>query len=340
MYKFRHRADTTDIMKKFRLLCVFLCFVLCIFFFAPPITISSAEERENVLIGGFPIGISMDVGGLLVESVNGVTTDYGTVYVHGIERGDIIKSINGIKTTSVDDIYDNITEGEIKLSILRGKNESEITVRPIVESFSGKPRLGIKIKDKIYGVGTCTFVRENGTYAALGHEIYDGETGVKLSECSGSVHACKILGIKKGSRGEAGGILASIVESNLYGTVTCNNNFGISGRFDAAVPYAESVPLASRSEVTAGPAKIRTTVEKEPEYFDIEIIKATRQIGRKEKGIVFRVTDKRLLSISGGVVRGMSGSPIIQNGKIVGAVTHVFLNDFTKGYGVYADCLN
>lgn len=328
-------------MKKIRIaVCVFLCFVFSIFLFAPPVTVSRAEDGERVLIGGFPIGISMSVGGLLVENVTGITTDYGTAYVEGIERGDIIKSINGVEVSSVDDIYNNITESDVKLKILRGGAENEIIVRPIVEAYSGKPRLGIKIKDKIYGVGTCTFVRSDGSYAALGHEIYDGETGVRLCDCIGTVHACNILGIKKGARGEAGAILASIVTNKQFGTVTVNNNFGISGRFDAEVPYSESIPLASRSEICLGPATIRTSIEKEPEYFDIEIVKAARQSGRKEKGLVFRVTDKRLLSVTGGVVRGMSGSPIIQNGKIVGAVTHVFLNDFTKGYGVYADCLN
>lgn len=328
-------------MKKFRLaVCVFLCFVLSIVFFAPPVPIPSAENGEKVTVGGFPIGIAIDVNGLLVESVTGVTTEYGTAYVEGIRRGDIIKSINGTKVTTIDDIFNNITDGSVILTIVRGGEQKEITVHPINEAFSGKPRLGIKIKEKIYGVGTCTFVRSDGSYAALGHEIYDADTGVRFSDCSGKIHGCKILGIKKGSRGEAGGILASITENVVYGTVSVNNNFGISGLFDSEVPYAESMAVASRDEVTVGPAKIRTCIESEPEYFDIEIIKATRQPYRREKGMVFRVTDKRLLSKTGGVVRGMSGSPIIQNGKVVGAVTHVFLNDFTKGYGVYADFLN
>ncbi|MCH5350462.1 MAG: hypothetical protein J1F39_00640 [Clostridiales bacterium] len=308
--------------------------------FAPTVAVPSAESGEKVIVGGFPIGIAIDVGGLLVESVTGVSTDYGTAYVEGLQRGDIIKSINGTKITNIDDIFNNITNDDVNITIVRGGEEREITVRPITEAFSGKPRLGIKVKEKIYGVGTCSFVRSDGSYAALGHEIYDGDTGVRLPQSGGKIHSCKILGIKKGTRGEAGGILASITENVVYGTVTVNNNYGIAGKFEAEVPFAESLPLASRDEVTVGPAKIRTSIENGPEYFDIEIIKAARQSARREKGIVFRVTDKRLLSLTGGVVRGMSGSPIIQNGKVIAAVTHVFLNDFTKGYGVYADFLN
>lgn len=302
---------------------------------------TTKAEGDYAYVGGFPIGIVLDVGGLLVESVTGVETEYGTAYAEGLNRGDIIKSIDGVEIDSCDDITEMLDGSTVHLVVVRGGKNVEIDVTPITEEFTGKPKLGVKIKDKLYGIGTVSFVRENGKYAALGHEIYDAETNTHLPFSGGRICACKVVGIKHGERGEAGAILASIAADKSYGSIACNNNFGIAGTMDAVPSLAgERLPIADRSEVKPGYAQIRTTVDGVPQFYDIEIIKATKQLGRREKGIIFRVTDKKLLKITGGVVRGMSGSPVIQNGKIIGAVTHVMLNDFTKGYAVYADCLN
>ncbi|MCH5165761.1 MAG: hypothetical protein J1G01_05110 [Clostridiales bacterium] len=328
-------------MKKLRVIvCALLAFLFCFTVSNPTIAFADNGEREKVYVGGFPIGISIDVGGLLVESVTGVETEYGYVNVDGLQQGDIILSIDGIDVTSVEDISELLTSDVVTVDLLRGGDKISVEIKPVLESYSMKPRLGVKIKDRIYGVGTVTFVREDGRFTALGHEIYDGDTGVHIPFSGGHIHACKILGVKRGKRGEAGAILASIMPEKEYGTVVCNNNFGIAGKFEYDFDKSELLTLARRDEVRTGGAKIKTAVNGKPEYFDVEIIKAMRQSGRKEKGMVFRITDKRLLEMTGGIVRGMSGSPIIQNGKVIGAVTHVFLNDFTKGYGVYADFLN
>lgn len=300
---------------------------------------SAVVSGERAYVGGFPIGISLDVGGLLVDGVTGVETEYGVAHVDGLKRGDIIKKINGKDVDEVDDVRDMLDTEVVTVELIRGGKTEVVEVRPLVEVYSGKPRLGIRIKDKIYGVGTVTFVRENGEYAALGHEIYDSDTDTHIPFCSGKICGCKILGIKKGKKGEAGALLGSLTEAER-GTITCNNRFGIAGQYTESCPAEDMVTVADRSEVHPGPAKIRTTVDGTPETFDIEIIKASRRQGRNEKSIVFRVTDMRLIGMTGGVVRGMSGSPILQNGKLVGAVTHVFLNDFTKGYGIYVDSLN
>lgn len=325
-------------MKKFRL-CFSVLLIAVLFLLFSPIG-APAYAQTEVYVGGFPVGISLDVGGLLVESVTGVETEYGTAYVEGIEKGDIITKLGGVKVESIDDMQDLIRDEETEIELLRSGESIMIKVKPIVEAFTDRPRLGIKIKDKIYGIGTVSLVRKDGSYAALGHEIYDGETSTHMLTSRGKIHACKILGIKQGNKSEAGALLASIIADTDYGTISCNNTFGISGKYTADIPDKELMPLADRSEVKPGAAKIKTTIADKPEYFDIEIIKASKQTGKKEKGIVFRVTDERLLKATGGVVRGMSGSPIVQDGKLVGAVTHVFLSDFTKGYGVYADCLN
>ena len=301
---------------------------------------TAAVAGERAYVGGFPIGISLDVGGLLVDGVTGVETEYGTAHVDGFKKGDIIIKINGEVVSSVDDVQNAINSETVSVELLRGGKTEVVEIHPVVEAYSGKPRLGVRIKDKIYGVGTVTFVRENGEYAALGHEIYDSETDTHIPFCSGKIYGCKILGIKKGEKGEAGALLGSLVEGAERGTIDCNNNFGIAGKYTESCSDDDLVRIADRSEVRPGPAQIRTTINEKPETFDIEIIKAAKRHGRNEKSIVFRVTDKRLINLTGGVVRGMSGSPILQNGKLVGAVTHVFLNDFTKGYGIYADCLN
>lgn len=327
-------------MKKLRVvLCAFLALLFCVAVLPVGKSYVYADTGESVYLGGYPIGISIDVGGLLVESVTGVETEYGIAAVEGIKKGDIIKRIDGKTVSDVDDITEMITSDDaVKIDLSRDGVDMSFEVKPIIEEFSQKPRLGIKIKDMIYGVGTVTFVRENGSFTALGHEISNG--GDKIPFAGGHIHACKVVGIKRGDKGEAGALLASLAPDKVYGTVVCNNSFGIAGMYTGNFDKSERVAVARRDEVHSGAAKIKTSVNGTSEYYDIEIIKATHQSSRKEKGLVIRVTDKRLLGLTGGVVRGMSGSPILQDGKLVGAVTHVFLNDFTKGYGVYAEFMN
>lgn len=326
-------------MKKIRVLLSVVCalvFCFCITRYVP----TAYADTQTVFVGGYPIGISVDIDGLLVESVVGVETEYGMAAVEGLYRGDIIKKLNGVDVETIDDITEKLSGDPIKLEIVRDGGNIEISVTPVVEAYTLKPKLGIKIKEKIYGVGTVTFVRSDGKYSALGHEMCDGELGMKVPFDGGHIHACKVLGVKRGTKNEAGAIVATLLPEKVYGSVTCNNSFGISGEYDVKFDKTKPMRLATRDEVKPGAATIRTSVGGEPEEFEIEIIKASKQSERNEKGMVFRVTDKRLLELTGGIVRGMSGSPIIQNGKIVGAVTHVFLNDFTKGYGIYADFLN
>ncbi|MCH5162999.1 MAG: SpoIVB peptidase [Clostridiales bacterium] len=329
-------------MKNLRV-CLLIVFamLLCVAFvpieYPFQVRTASAVASERVYIGGFPIGITLDVGGLLVDGVTGVETEFGTARIDGFKKGDIIKKINGKDVRSVDDVQLALGEDVATVELIRDGKTITIEVRPLIEAYSERPRLGIRIKDKIYGVGTVTFVRQNGEYAALGHEIYDADTDTHIPFDSGKIYGCKILGIKKGVKGEAGALLGSIVEGDERGTISRNDKFGIAGTYTENRPDDDIVEVADRAEVRPGHAKIRTTIDDEPRMFDIEIIKASRWPGRNEKSLVFRVTDKKLIGLTGGVVRGMSGSPIIQNGKLVGAVTHVFINDPTRGYGILID---
>lgn len=328
-------------MKKFRLVC---CAVIALFLCIAVLPAygrgyAYADTYDHVYLGGYPIGISIDVGGLLVESVTGVETEYGLAAVEGIKKGDIIKKIDGKTVQHADDISEIITTADtIKIDLSRNGVDMCMDVKPIIEQYSQKPRLGIKIKDMIYGIGTVTFVREDGRFAALGHEI--SNDGCSIPFAGGHIHACKVVGVKRSGKGEAGALLASLSAEKVFGSVCCNNSFGIAGKYDIDFDKSEKVQIASRDEVRSGAAKIKTCVNGSSEYYDVEIVKASHQSSRKEKGMVIRITDRRLLDITGGVVRGMSGSPILQNGKLIGAVTHVFLNDFTKGYGIYAEFMN
>lgn len=326
-----------------RAVAVFLFVVvllLSVFVFGEHSFAFAYVDGECVYAGGYQVGISVDIDGLLVESVTSVETDYGLAAVEGIEKGDIIKKVNGVAVDCFDDITGALTDAAAEIELLRGDEYLKVTVTPVPEAYTGKPRLGVKLKDKIYGVGTVTFVDKNGNFVALGHEIYDGETGVHVPFDGGSIHSCKVLGIKKGSKTEAGALIATLVPEKIIGKLNCNNDFGVAGTYTGKYDKSEKMPIAHRDEVKPGAAVVRVAVNGAIEEYDIEIIKAAKQTERKEKGLVFKVTDKRLLESTGGIVRGMSGSPIIQGGKIVAAVTHVFLNDHTKGYGVYADFLN
>lgn len=327
-------------MKKLRrVLCAFFALFICVALLPIGTGYAYADTDGDVYIGGYPIGISIDIDGLLIESVTGVETEYGIAAVEGLRKGDIIKKIDGKAVNDIDDISEIITTADaVKIDLSRNGVDMSLEVKPMIEAFSQKPRLGVKIKDVIYGVGTVTFVRDDGSYAALGHEI--SAEGGSIPFDGGHIHACKVVGVKRGAKGEAGALLASISPDKIYGSVCCNNSFGIAGKFETDFIKGEKVALAKRGEVHAGAAKIKTSVNGESQYYDVEIIKASHQSSRKEKGMVIRITDKRLLDLTGGVVRGMSGSPIVQNGKLVGAVTHVFLNDFSKGYGVYSEFMN
>lgn len=325
-------------MKKLRVLLLAVI-MLAVFALGFPVPTAYADSG-NVYVGGYQIGISVDIDGLLVESVTGVETEYGLAAVDGLYKGDIIKKINGVGVDSYDDVANALTAEKTEIELIRGGSTVTVEVVPVTEAYSDKPRLGITLKDKIYGVGTVTFVREDGSFVALGHEIYDSESNVHVPFAGGNIHSCKVLGVKRGTRHEAGALIATLVPDKIIGTVECNNGFGVAGKYTGKYDKSYSLPLGSRADVKPGAAVIRTSIGGKPEEYAIEIIKASKQPDRKEKGIVFRVTDKRLLDSTGGIVRGMSGSPIIQDGKVVAAVTHVLLNDYTKGYGLYADFLN
>jgi stage IV sporulation protein B len=303
------------------------------------------RKKEEVYIGGTPIGITLGAEGLIIAGKNDVITKSGVVSPAvgaDISGGDILLSVNGFKTKRPEDIAAALkgNNGErVTLKLKRGGNEFEERIRPAEDSLTGLKRLGLIVKTDIMGIGTLTYIKADGRYGALGHQIADAETGLKdLSD--GDIYGCTIIGVVKGERNKAGELRGLINKSAApIGTIDKNNHFGIFG--EAAEPLSETlekVEVGGKYSVKPGKAEIRTTVLGDtPERYDIEIVKTNFQGEKSEKGMIIRVTDDRLLKNTGGILQGMSGSPIIQDGKLVGAVTHVFINDPTKGYGMYID---
>ncbi|MDR3217081.1 MAG: PDZ domain-containing protein [Clostridiaceae bacterium] len=305
-------------------------------------------EGEEVYLGGTPLGIEMNREGLEITSVTEVITDKGAelpLRNCGVLPGDVLLSVNGVKIMSVSDIrkaLDGNPGTAVTLKISRGDTKFECNAVPAKDALTGKMMLGIQVQSDINGIGTLTFIRKNGRYGALGHMI--SSDGGDLS--AGVIYPAVINGVKKGEKGATGALMGTFSKSKALGSVDTNSGFGLYGNYTALKSADDgantvglpSVKVAGRGSVTAGKAYIYTTISGDtPKFYEIQIVKASQQNTPAEKGLVLSVTDERLKNISGGIVQGMSGSPIVQNDRLVGAVTHVFTNDPLKGFGIYAE---
>jgi len=305
-----------------------------------------AEKNEYVYISGSPVGFCLQSDGVVVIAVGLVESSVGKVSPcegQDILPGDVLVSINGIRISSACDIEKIVNENDcesFEILFIRNKHLSVKHIVPAVDEKSGKARLGLWIRDSLSGVGTLTFVTEKNRFGALGHTMCDSDTGTILPVLLGKMYQCNIAGVVRGQKGEPGELKGVFVQNNNeVANVTKNNEFGLFGDYcNNGNISLQKFKVASQSEIHPGKAQIMTTIEgTEPQMFDIEIIKVNTQASQKSKSLVFRVTDGELLVKTGGIVQGMSGSPIIQDNKFVGAVTHVFVSDPSKGYGVYAE---
>ena len=307
-------------------------------------TVSARVELERkVFLGGMPAGLSVKSDGVMVTDIGEVETTVGKVRPRtGVETGDIITELNGKRILYTDDLTEAMRtygkdEKQAELRVLRGGKERRVVSYPVIEQYTGDYRLGLEVKEYAEGIGTVTYIKPDGEFASLGHPI-NSQDGTLLIPCGGgNVYECRIIGCNRGKKGNPGEVRGVFVNpGKAIGSVHSNSRYGVYGKFDRA-PQGEQVPVGGRLSVKPGKAKMITTVGDTPESFDIEIIKASPQSAAAEKGMIVRITDKRLLSLTGGIVQGMSGSPIVQDGKLIGAITHVFVNDPTKGYAVYMD---
>ncbi len=287
---------------------------------------------DDYYIGGVPIGLSIFSDGAIVINDNGSES---------IKEGDIITKIDGVNFNDIENIESMLKDNdEVEVTYLHKNKELKTLLK--VKNDNNKYKLGFTVKDNVTGIGTLTFVNsKTGEYGALGHAILEESGGNIVPVSSGNVYACNLIGITKGEKNNPGQLRCVFVQnSKNKGTIEDNDKFGITGvmnNLDGLVDENLTAKIGGRFSVTPGKATIVSDISGIKEEYEIEIIKANYQKKANDKSLIFRVKDKRLLNLTGGIVQGMSGSPIMQNGKIVGAVTHVFLSDPTKGYGVYTD---
>lgn len=291
-------------------------------------------DDEEYYVGGVPIGIEIDSQGAIVV---------GKEEESVLNEGDIITQIGEKKVLSLEDLSDAVQdcEDEIEVKFLRKNKELKKAIKT-KKGEDGRLKLGLWVKDDVAGVGTLTYVnKNNGSYGALGHAIVDADGGNIVPVSGGRVYKCCLMGIKKGKRNIPGELRCAFSPQKEHmGTVEKNCKFGISGTLSDMEDLVDknlTAKIGGRLGVKMGKAYIVSSVSGIREEYEIEIIKANYQKSADDKSIVFRVKDERLLALTGGIVQGMSGSPILQDGKIIGAVTHVFMNDPTKGYAVYSD---
>lgn len=294
-----------------------------------------------IMPGGAAVGVAISTQGVLVVGMG-----EGAGMQAGLRAGDLLLSVNGIPLSDATVLTDAVTAAEgqpLSLVIDREGRERTVMVTPRFDQSAGSWRLGLWVRDSTAGVGTLTYYDpQNGAYGALGHAITDTDTGSILPVRQGGLMQAEIVDVRKGQRGTPGELRGSFLREQVrLGNVKKNNVFGIFGALDASWQnplYPEGLPVGDRDQVHTGAASILSTVSGgEVREYTVEITQVIRQNAPAPKSMILRVTDERLLSATGGIVQGMSGSPILQDGQIVGAVTHVFVSDPTQGYGVYID---
>ncbi|NBC68951.1 SpoIVB peptidase [Paenibacillus sacheonensis] len=306
----------------------------------------------RVIPGGQTIGVKVKSAGIMVVGHHQVVNGKGTKVSPGetakLQLGDLIVRINGHYVNEVYKVAKLAEEAgtanrPLNLTVKRGTRMFETKLSPVFDAEDRAWRLGLYIRDSAAGVGTLTFYApDQGVYGALGHVITDMDTQTPIEVGEGQILQSNVTSINKSQNGEPGEKRAHFIkESKVLGSIERNTPFGIFGKMQELPAHSydqQSMPVAFAEEVKEGPAQLLTVVNgQKVERFNVEIVHVTRQQSPATKGMVIKITDRRLLEQTGGIVQGMSGSPIIQDGKLIGAVTHVFVNDPTSGYGCFIE---
>lgn len=310
------------------------------------VTVSIVDETQ-VIPCGVPMGIYIETAGILVADFGEIETRSGSVKCpakHILKKGDYILTVNGKKIEEKEDLIEAVNESgakEVTLTVNRNGEKINCKVQP-AEYREGEYRIGVWVRDDLAGIGTMTYVTENGNYGALGHGISDVDTEHIVQMKKGSAYLTDILSIVKGEKGAPGELVGQIQYDSTHriGTIDCNTDEGIFGTLEK-VPErlndTDPISAGYKQEIKNGPAQILFEVDGETKKYEIEIDGVDMNASDANKSIRFLVIDERLLEKTGGIVQGMSGSPIIQDGKLVGAVTHVLVNDPTRGYGIFIE---
>ncbi len=312
-----------------------------------PIKTVSANVLPDLRLipSGRTVGVQMDTDGLLV---------LGTGYVEGengkksepckgvLQSGDLIQSVNGEQMKNKECFLSAVEQengAPVQIGFMRDDTKMKAKIKPVYSPADKSYKLGVWIRDSIQGIGTVTFFDERTNhFGALGHGIYDVDTGQLMSLKQGHITASHLTEIIKGKKGEPGELSGVILADHVLGEIEKNTDIGIYGTGETAAFTGKSYPIALQHEIKEGEAVLLSNIAGgEPLAYEIAIERVYPNGRDANKSMVIRVTDRRLLETTGGIVQGMSGSPIIQDGKLIGAVTHVFVNDPTKGYGIFIE---
>lgn len=292
------------------------------------------------VVSGETFGIKIFTKGVMVVGMTDVTAGgkkQNPAHSAGIRLGDVITSLNGANVLSNEDVADVIEQSqgkEVTAKIQRDGKKLSVKIKPQKSDDDGLYKAGIWVRDSSAGIGTMTFYSPvDGKYAALGHAICDVDTGLTLPLQSGEIVGAKINSVVKSENGNAGELCGMFTDETL-GTLNINNDNGLYGTLRSYGGEKKLTKIALSSEITTGNAKVVTSIDNSgPQEYDCVIERVGNCSGHD---MIIRITDKKLINKTGGIVQGMSGSPILQNGKLVGAITHVFINDSTKGYAKFA----
>ena len=304
---------------------------------------AQAAEISSLIPIGHTVGIQMSAEGVLVVRLDDVQTENGAICPArdaGVQEGDLIVGVNGEQISANDDLQKQIalSGGQpVELTLESDGSSRTVTVTPCADS-DGVYRIGVLARDGMAGIGTLTYVDpETGAYGSLGHGICDSETGVLIPLRDGSLVQSSVGSVQRGQVGEPGALQGEFASDSEIGTVDENTESGIFGTLTDSSIYdsLESVPVGSADEIEVGDAEILTNVEGDTvEKYSVQVEKIYPEDDEYGRGMMLRVTDPELLEKTGGIVQGMSGSPVLQNGKLIGAVTHVLVNDPTCGFAI------
>jgi stage IV sporulation protein B len=296
-------------------------------------TAAFSAAGDEVILGGVPFGLTMYTSGVIVINVD--DSDDSPAHEAGIRENDIITRANGEEITSNEQLKAIVEESrgeDIALSLYRGESPISLRITPRPDD-DGSYVVGMWIRDSTAGLGTITYFDESTrSFGALGHGVNDRDTGVLLPLRSGRVVGAEITSVTKAQSGIAGGLNGTMTDEPI-GEITVNTAYGVFGRYES-LPAHERIACADEDEIRLGEATISCTLDDTGVHSYDVVIERLNLDDNSGQNMVVRVTDPDLLAITGGIVQGMSGSPIIQNGKLIGAVTHVFVNSPETGYGI------
>ncbi|MDR2533005.1 MAG: SpoIVB peptidase [Oscillospiraceae bacterium] len=298
-------------------------------------------DRPVLVPCGSPFGIKIRTDGAVVTGLGDIDGNPSPARIAGIRKGDVIRAVNGISIEKSSDITEavQLATCTTEVILIRDGRELSLDISPVKSRRDNLYRLGVWVRASSAGIGTLTFYDpERGVFGGLGHGVTDVDTGKILPLSSGEAVSVTISGIVKGRPGEPGELSGTFMSRVPIGTIEQNTELGVFGTMNYAPSLESGIPMAFKQEIKAGPATILATIGgSNPKEYDILIERIDFNENNHVKNMIIRITDIELISRTGGIVQGMSGSPIMQNGMLIGAVTHVFINDSTRGYAIFAE---